>query len=51
LITSEARIEHPELGELVWQCGYGCAKSDVGLHKLIQDFDREIITYYDEQID
>ena len=42
--TYECKIEHPDLGLLIWQCGYAASDSDVGSHQLIIDFEDFNIT-------
>ena len=45
--TYECKIEHPDLGLLIWQCGYAASDSDVGSHQLIIDFeDFDIVDEY-----
>jgi hypothetical protein len=35
--TYECKLEHPDLGLLIWQCGHAAMDTDVGSHQLISD--------------
>lgn len=36
--TYECKIEHPNLGLLIWQCGYASSDPDIGEHIMVNDF-------------
>jgi len=36
--TYECKIEHPDLGLLIWQYGYASSDPDIGEHILVNDF-------------
>jgi len=35
--TYECKLEHPDLGLLIWQCDHAAMDTDVGSHQLISD--------------
>ena len=47
--TYECKIEHPDLGLLIWQCGYASLDPDIGEHILVNDFKEFDIIQYDDR--
>jgi hypothetical protein len=47
--TYECQIEHPDLGLLIWQCGYASSDPDIGEHILVNDFKEFDIIQYDDR--